>query len=67
MRIGKEFKLYKVRKRFKKTLREDMKKVQTSKKKTLSPVDRALKMYRLNKGDYQNLLGNIITTTYKKN
>ena len=46
-------------------LREDMKQVQTS-KKALSPTDKTSNMYKLNENDYQNLLRNAITTTYKK-
>ena len=42
-----------------------MKQVQTS-HKTLTPADKTSNMYRLNKKDYQNLLRNAITTTYKK-
>ena len=36
-------------------LREDMKKVQTS-KKTLIPASKTSNMYRLNQNNYQNLL-----------
>ena len=39
--------------------------IQTS-KKTLTPADKASNLYRLNKNDYQNLLTNTITATYKK-
>ena len=42
-----------------------MKQVQTS-NKTLTPADKTSNMYRLNKNDYENLLRNAITTTYKK-
>ena len=42
-----------------------MKQVQTS-KKTLTPADKTSNMYRLHKNDYQNLLRNAITTSYKK-
>ena len=42
-----------------------MKQVQTS-KKTLTPADKTSNTYRLNKNDYQNLLRNAITTSYKK-
>ena len=46
-------------------LREDMKQMQKS-KKTLTSADKTSNMYRLNKNDYQNLLKNAITLTYKK-
>ena len=46
-------------------LREDMKQLQTS-NETLTPADKTSNMYRLNKNNYQNLLRNAITTTYKK-
>ena len=35
-------------------------------KKTLIPTNKTPNMYRLNKNNYQNLLKNAITTTYKK-
>ena len=34
--------------------------------KALTPADKTSNMDRLNKSDYQNLLRNAITTTYKK-
>ena len=34
--------------------------------KALTPADKISNMDRLNKSDYQNLLRNAITTTYKK-
>ena len=46
-------------------LREDMKKVQTS-KKTLIPASKTSNMYRLNQNNYQNLL-RIIKKTNKNN
>ena len=61
----KEFKFRKVKDNFQNMLREDMKQVQTSNKK-LTPADNTSNMYRLNKNDYQNLLKNAVTTTYKK-
>ena len=42
-----------------------MKQVQKS-SKTLTPADKTSNMDRSNKSDYQNLLRNAITTTYKK-
>ena len=42
-----------------------MKKVQTL-KKTLTPADKTSSIYRLSKNNYQNLLRNAITTTYKR-
>ena len=42
-----------------------MKQLQTS-NETLTPADKTSNMYRLNKNNYQNLLRNAITTTYKK-
>ena len=42
-----------------------MKQVQKS-SKTLTPADKTSNMDRLNKSDYQNLLRNAITATYKK-
>ena len=65
VRKVKELKFCKVRNNFQKMLLEDMKQVQTS-KKTLSPTDKTSNMYRLNKNDYQNLLKNAITASYKK-
>ena len=65
VRIVEELKFRKVKNNFQKMLREDMKQVQTS-KKTLTPADKTSNMYRLNKNDYQNLLKNAITATYKK-
>ena len=64
-RIVKELKFRKVKNNFQTKLREDMKQVQTS-KKTLTPADKTSNMYRLHKNDYQNLLRNAITTSYKK-
>ena len=65
VRIVKELKFRKVKNNFQTKLREDMKQVQTS-KKTLTPADKTSNMYRLHKNDYQNLLRNAITTSYKK-
>ena len=65
VRIVKELKFRKVKNNFQKMLREDMKQVQTS-KKTLTPAEKTSNMYRLTKSDYQNLLKNGITATYKK-
>ena len=42
-----------------------MKQMQTS-NETLTPAYKTSNMYRLNINDYQNLLINAITTTYKK-
>ena len=42
-----------------------MKQAQTS-KKTLTPADKVSNMYRLHKNNYQNLLRNATTTSYKK-
>ena len=44
---------------------EGMEKAQTS-RKTLILADQTSNMYGLNKNDYQNLLRNAITATYKK-
>ena len=65
VRMVKNLKFRKVKNNFQNMLREDMKQVQTS-KKTLTLADKTSNMYRLNKNDYQNLLKNAITTTYKK-
>ena len=65
VRIVKELKFRKVKNNFQTKLREDMKQVQTS-KKTLTPADKTSNMHRLHKNDYQNLLRNAITTSYKK-
>ena len=64
VRIVKNLKFCKVKNIFRKMLRKDMKQMQTS-NKTLTPTDKTSNIYRLNKKDYQNLLGNAITTTYK--
>ena len=72
VRIVKELKFPKVKDNFQIKLREDMKQVQTSKKKTkkkaLTPADKTSNMYRLHKNDYQNLLRSAITitTSYKE-
>ena len=65
VRIVEELNFCKVKNEFQKMLFEDMKKVQTL-KKTLTPADKISSIYRLNKNNYQNLLRNAITTTYKK-
>ena len=65
VRIVKELKFHKVKNNFQTKLGEAMKQVQTS-KKTLTPADKTLNIYRLHKSDYQNLLRNVITTSYKK-
>ena len=53
--IIKESKSRKVKNEFQKMLREDMKKVQTS-KNTLTPEDKTSNMYRLNKKRHHNNL-----------
>ena len=55
MRIVKGLKFWKIKNDFPKMLCEDIKKMHTT-KETLTPVDKASIMYRLNKNDYQNLL-----------
>ena len=65
VRIVEELNFCKVKNDFQKMLFEDMKKVQTL-KKTLTSADKTSSIYRLNKNNYQNLLRNAITTTYKK-
>ena len=64
MKIVKQLKFWKGKIEFPKMLREDMKKVQTS-KKTLTPADKTYNMYRLNNNNYQNLLRNAIKITCK--
>ena len=61
----KELKFRKVKNNFQTRLREDMKQAQTS-KKTLTAADKTSNMYKLHKNNYQNLLRNAITTSYKK-
>ena len=65
--IVKELKFHKVKNefQFQKMLCKDMNKVQTS-KKILTPADNACNMYGGNKSNYENILGNAITTPYKK-
>ena len=65
VRIVKELKFHKVKNNFQTKLHDDMKRVQTS-NKTLTPADKTSNIYRLHKNDYQNLLRNAITTSYKK-
>ena len=65
VRIVKQLKFCKVVNNFQKILREHMKEVQTS-KKAVTPADKTSNMYKLNKNEYQNLLRNAITRTYKK-
>ena len=65
VRIVKQLKFCKVENNFQKILREHMKEVQTS-KKAVTPADKTSNMYKLNKNEYQNLLRNAITRTYKK-
>ena len=61
----KELKFRKVKNNFQTRLREDMKQAQTS-KTTLTAADKTSNMYKLHKNNYQNLLRNAITTSYKK-
>ena len=61
----KELKFRKVKNNFQTRLREDKKQAQTS-KKTLTAADKTSNMYKLHKNNYQNLLRNAITTSYKK-
>ena len=65
VRIVKQLKFCKVKNYFQKTIRADMKQVQTS-KKTLTLGGKTSKVYRLHENDHQNLLRNPITTSYKK-
>ena len=65
VRIVKQLKFCKVKNYLQKTIRADMKQVQTS-KKTLTPGGKTSNMYRLHENDHQNLLRNPITTSYKK-
>ena len=55
----------KVKNDFQKMLREEMIKMQTS-KMTPTPTDKTSNMFILSKNNYQKLLRNAITTTYKK-
>ena len=65
VRIVKELKFRRVKDNFQKKLPEDMKQVQAS-KETLTPAGKTSNTYRLLKNDYQNLVRNAITTSYKK-
>ena len=59
VRTVKKLKFRKVKNNFQIELREDMKQVQ-------NPADKTSNMYRLHKSNYQNLLRNAITRSYKK-
>ena len=61
----KEIKFRKVKNDFQKKLFNDIKMISTS-EKTVTPADKTSNMYRLEKGEYEKLLHDSITTTYKK-
>ena len=61
----KEIKFRKVRNNFQKKLSNDIKMISSS-LKTVTPADKTSNMYRLETKDYEKLLNDSITTTYKK-
>lgn len=65
MKWVKQLNFCNVKKDFQKIFHQNMKKMQTSKKK-LTPADKTSNMYRHNTNDYQNLLRNAVTTVNKK-
>ena len=65
MKIVKELKVCKETNEFQELVLQDMKILQTS-KNTLTPTDKTSNIYRLNNNNYQNLLRNAITASYKK-
>ena len=65
IRIVKELTFPKVKNDFQKILCEEMIKMQKS-KMTPTPTDKTSNMFILSKNNYQNVLRNAITTTYKQ-
>ena len=65
IQLVKEIKFRRVNNNFQKKLAEDLKTISSS-KKTVTPADKTSNMYRLEKGEYEKLLHDSITTTYKK-
>ena len=61
----KNIKFRKVRNDFQMKLREDLRKVFSS-KKTMTFADKTSNMYQLEKEEYHHLLQNAVTTAYKK-
>ena len=60
-----KFRKVKKKKQFQKKLQQDIRTIRTS-DKTMPFYDRTNNMYRLSKGQYNTLLNNFITSTYKK-
>ena len=58
-------KFRKIKNDFQKKLSDDIKMI-SSTGKTVTPADKTSNMYRLEKGEYEKLLHDSITTTYKK-
>ena len=65
IRLIKVIKFQKVNNAFQKKIADDLKKIRSS-KKTLTPADKTTNMYRLEKHEYEHLLSNAITKSYKK-
>ena len=63
--LAKNVKLRKVKNRFQKKLQQDIKMVRTS-DKTMTFTDKTKNMYNLSTDQYNTLLNNSITSTYKK-
>ena len=61
----KNIKFRTVQNQVERTLKSDIKLIQQS-SKILAPADKTLKMYRLTKEEYNKMLRNAITSTYKK-
>ena len=55
----------KVKSNFQRKLNKDLKTTKSS-NKTLTPTDKTSNMYKLTKDEYNHLLDNVVTTTYKK-
>ena len=65
IQLVKEIKFRRVKNSFQKKLAQDLKNINSS-QKTVTPADKTTNMYRLEKAEYQKLLRDSITTTYKK-
>ena len=60
-----QIKFCKVKSNFQRKLNKDLKTIKSS-NKTLTPADKTSNMYKLTKDEYNHLLENAVTATYKK-
>ena len=65
IKLVKEIKFGKVKNQFQNKLKDDIKKLRSS-SKTLTPAYKTSNLYRLEKEEYEHLLANAITCTYRK-